>query len=154
MIIVVTLVQRVALLVKSNPLVRDQCGLSIPEVAIVNPLQGNPIFVNVMDLLRGSLRGILTRTIVLVSGGFPSLCILVRARDSRPRIRPPGIITGIVSSQFSNLIFQPLRFKVLCIPAMDIYVGSNLSKMLSFCFDVGFVTLRLCLEGFLLLALA
>ena len=121
----------------------------------MNPLQGNPIFFKVMDLLlRGSLQGILTGTIMLVSVGVPSLCMLGRTRACRPRIGSTGKITGIVSSQFSKLVFQSLRFEVLCIPAMDIQVGSKLSEMLGFCIDVGFLALRLSFEGLLLLALA
>ena len=47
-----------------------------------------------------------------------------------------------------------MRFKVLCIPAMDIQVGSKLSKKLSFCINVGFLASRLSFEGLLLLASA
>ena len=152
MIIVVTLIPRVTLLVKSNPLIGDRCGLSILEVAIANPLQGNPIFFKIMDLLlRGSLWGVLTGTIVLASVGNSSLRLLGRMRACRPRIGPMGKVTGIVSSQFSKLVFQSLRFEVLCIPAMDIQVGSKLSEMLSFYIDVGFLALRLSFEGLLLL---
>jgi hypothetical protein len=37
---------------------------------------------------------------------------------------------------------------------MDINIASKLSEMLDFYFDVRFVTSRLCLKGFLLLASA
>ena len=129
-------IPRVTLLVKSNPLIGDRCGLSIPEVAIANPLQGNPIFFETMDLL---LRG------------SSSFHLLGRTRACRPRIGPMGKVTGIVSSQFSKLVFQSLRFEVLWISAMDIQVGSKLSKMLSFCIDVGFLASRLSFKGLLLL---
>jgi hypothetical protein len=116
---------------------------------------GDPILVDIMDLLlRRSLQGILTGTFMLVSGGNPLFCMLGRVRDGRSRIGPTGKITGIVSSQFSKLVFQPLRFGVLCFPAMIIYVGSKLSEMLDFCFDIRSITSRLCLKQFLLLALA
>jgi hypothetical protein len=127
--------------------------LSIPEVAIANPLQGNPVFVDVMDLLLGgSLRGSLTRTFVLVRRWNPSLRMLGRARDGRSQVGPMGKISGMTSSQFSKLVIQLLRFGVLCFPALDIYINSKLSKMLDFCFDVRFVASRLCLEWFLLFA--
>jgi hypothetical protein len=128
--------------------------LSILEVTIVNPLQGNPVFVDIMDLLlRGSFQCVLTRAIMLVSGGAPSLHMLGRVRDGRPSIGPMGKITGVMSSQISKLGVQLLRFGVLCFPAMDKYIASKLSKMLNFCFNIGFITSRLCLKGFLLIVL-
>ena len=108
-----------------------------------------------MDLLlRGSLQGVLTGTIVLASIGNSFFRLLGRMRACRPRIRPMGKVTGIVSSQFLKLAFQSLRFEVLCIPAMDIQVGSKLSEKLSFCIDIRFLTSRLSFEGLLLLASA
>jgi hypothetical protein len=152
---VVTLVPRVTLLVETNPLIRDWCGLSVAEVAIANPLQGNPVFVDVVDLIfGGSPQCVLTSAIVLVSCGFPSLRIVGRARDGRPRTGPTGKITGVVFSQFSKLEVQLLGVSVLCFPAMDIYIASELGEMLEFCFDIGFVISRIVLERFLLLASA
>jgi hypothetical protein len=107
--------------------------LSVPKVAIAYPLKGNPVFVDVMDLLfRGSLRFVLTSAIELVNYGVPSLRILGRARD----YRLPGKVTGVSFSQFSNMELQLLGFGVLRLPAVDIYIACELSEVLDFCIDV------------------
>lgn len=47
------LVRDRVILIKKDPWVRNRCGMSITEIAIMNPLQDNPVIIDVMYLLLG-----------------------------------------------------------------------------------------------------